>query len=357
METDLLMKVLRAVALACALRPAAGWTTARPPRRVSARASGVYGEPELYDLAFSYRDFDSEVDFLLEAHARHGATGGAPRAVLELAAGPARHLLNAWARAPRRAEGAEGTLDYPPLTALAALDASAPMKEYALRLAADAGAPLEYHVGAMEDFALDARGFDAAWLLLGSAGHLLTADAFVAMLRACAAHLADGGTLTVELPHPREVFRVDDVTAEGWDVPDGPGNPLGIGEAAGRDGFLAVEWGTPAAPPDADADGGGRGDDDGDGDDDGADGDDFDPVTQIRTARVDLRLEAADGRVVQRVREALPQRAYTLCELELLVALSGVFAPPTFYGAMSPDFVAVDDEDEAFRMVAVMRRL
>ena len=57
------------------------------------------------------------------------------------------------------------------------------------------------------------------------------------------------------------------------------------------------------------------------------------------------------------MREALPQRAYTLSELELLAALSGVFGPPAFYGAMSPDFVAVDDEDEAFRMVAVMRRL
>ena len=38
-------------------------------------------------------------------------------------------------------------------------------------------------------------------------------------------------------------------------------------------------------------------------------------------------------------------------------ALSGVFAPRTLYGAMSPDFVAVDDEEEAFRMVAVTKRI
>ena len=71
------MKLSRLVLLAGALRSVTGWTTARPPRRLSARAGGVYGEPELYDLAFSYRDFDAEVDFLLAAHARHGATGGA----------------------------------------------------------------------------------------------------------------------------------------------------------------------------------------------------------------------------------------------------------------------------------------
>ena len=35
----------------------------------------IYSAPELYDLAFSYRDFEAEVAFLLEAHARHSGKG------------------------------------------------------------------------------------------------------------------------------------------------------------------------------------------------------------------------------------------------------------------------------------------
>eukprot|EP00613_Pedinella_sp_CCMP2098_P081094 CAMPEP_0171963930 /NCGR_PEP_ID=MMETSP0993-20121228/178653_1 /TAXON_ID=483369 /ORGANISM="non described non described, Strain CCMP2098" /LENGTH=74 /DNA_ID=CAMNT_0012612655 /DNA_START=39 /DNA_END=260 /DNA_ORIENTATION=+ len=33
----------------------------------------VYSQPELYDLAFSYRNFDGEVAFLKAAHAKHNA--------------------------------------------------------------------------------------------------------------------------------------------------------------------------------------------------------------------------------------------------------------------------------------------
>ncbi|KAH8059994.1 hypothetical protein JL722_4948 [Aureococcus anophagefferens] len=70
----------------------------RRARRGAARAASVYESPELYDAAFGFRDFASEVDFLLGAHERHGSTGPAA-SVLELAAGPARHAVEAAARA------------------------------------------------------------------------------------------------------------------------------------------------------------------------------------------------------------------------------------------------------------------
>ena len=58
----------------------------------------IYDAPTLYDAAFGFRDFEDEVDFLCAAHEKHGNTGGAPSKILELAAGPARHAVEAASR-------------------------------------------------------------------------------------------------------------------------------------------------------------------------------------------------------------------------------------------------------------------
>ena len=55
----------------------------------------IYSLPALYDLAFGYRSYEDEVDFLLDAHKQHSTSSGPPTRVLELAAGPARHSLTA----------------------------------------------------------------------------------------------------------------------------------------------------------------------------------------------------------------------------------------------------------------------
>ena len=133
----------------------------------------VYSQPELYDLAFSYRDFEDEVDFLFAAHAKHGSSGAPPASVLELAAGPARHCLIA-----AQEHGVR----------VAALDNSQEMVAYgsalASEMASEAAAALRYVQADMASFALpdDVDTVDTAWLLLGSAGHLLTGRDFLGML-------------------------------------------------------------------------------------------------------------------------------------------------------------------------------
>ena len=52
--------------------------------------TSIYGDPQAYQLAFSYRDFPAEVDAMLSFLHRHGA---AAASVLELAAGPADHAI------------------------------------------------------------------------------------------------------------------------------------------------------------------------------------------------------------------------------------------------------------------------
>src|SRR5215510_7535513 len=85
-------------------RPA-GQLPARGPAAsgIIAWVSGIYDEPELYQLACAYRDVPAEVSALLSWCGKHwqggqdrggaGQDNGGPRSVLELAAGPAEHAL------------------------------------------------------------------------------------------------------------------------------------------------------------------------------------------------------------------------------------------------------------------------
>ena len=119
----------------------------------------IYDAPTLYDAAFGFRDFEDEVDFLCAAHEKHGNTGGAPSKILELAAGPARHAVEAASR------GMEAT----------AVDLSAAMVKCGTQIAADEDVKLDYRVGDVRE-PLPFDNVCSAWLLLGSVGHLLTND-------------------------------------------------------------------------------------------------------------------------------------------------------------------------------------
>ena len=256
------------------------------------RQAQIYDAPTLYDAAFGFRDFEDEVDFLCAAHEKHGNTGGAPSKILELAAGPARHAVEAASR------GMEAT----------AVDLSAAMVRCGTQIAADEDVKLDYRVGDMRE-ALPFDKVCSAWLLLGSVGHLLTNDDALRCFQNARKALADGGTLILELPHPRETFRVDGVSEDGWDVPF-------------EGGDLRVRW--------------------------GAEEDAFDPLTQVRQASV--AFETDQGRLIE---ERVPTREYTLQELRLLADAAG-FVDVNTYGALDPEFVASDDDELAYRLVVVM---
>ena len=104
-----------------------------------AGVSGIYDEPELYELACAYRDIPAEVTAIQAWCATHFA-GGA-RSVLELAAGPAEH-----ARALAR-RGLRAT----------ALDRSPAMCSYAAGQAKAAGVALDVVEADMRDFTIAAR--------------------------------------------------------------------------------------------------------------------------------------------------------------------------------------------------------
>lgn len=304
----------------------------------------IYSLPALYDLAFGYRNYDEEVRFLLRAHGTHstGADGGEGAKVLELAAGPARHSLTALSRLNGK------------VSSVTAVDMSKDMVAYGTENAdmefgtdGPRREAFRYVLGDMRTFSAgaDAATYDTAWILLGSMQHLLTNDDVVSTFASAHAALRPGGTLIVELPHPRETFSMVECTRNGWEVP--------LEDEAGENcGELKIVW----------------------GDDD----DTFDPIRQIRDFTVAMELvgmeEAEEGTDMQSVKEVVPMRLFTAQEIDALARCAGLEVM-SMYGALAlldkddddedadlaeegdnQKTVDVNDEEEAFRLVCVLRR-
>ena len=84
--------------------------------------------------------------------------------------------------------------------------------------------------------ALKAQSFDTAWILLGSLQHLTTNDDVISCFRSTASLLREGGTMIVELPHPKETFSMGECTRNGWEVP--------LEDEEGEEyGELKIVWG------------------------------------------------------------------------------------------------------------------
>lgn len=282
--------------------------TGPPPNEKS-----IYSLPALYDLAFGYRSYEDEVDFLMYAHKAH--SGKPPTRVLELAAGPARHSLTAL------------TLEDSPVESVMAVDLSTEMKEYAMQLANEklSGKQQEsfhYLCADMRQSLNDTvDAFDSVWILLGSLQHLQTNEDVISCFKSACQALQPGGTLIVELPHPRETFAMVECTKNEWQVPLQDEN----GEECGE---LQILWGDET--------------------------DTLDPIRQVRQFTVSFDLTGTKETDRQSVKQIVPMRLFTAQEIDALARCSG-FDVVAKYGALDKQ-VQVDDEDEAFRLVCVLRK-
>jgi SAM-dependent methyltransferase len=234
-----------------------------------AGVSGIYDEPELYELACAYRDVPAEVTALQSWSATHHE--GAVGSVLELAAGPAEHARELARRGLRAT----------------ALDRSPAMCSYAARQAKAAGMALDVVEADMRDFQIAGPDgtlvlFDLAVTMLNSACHLFTLDDLVRHLTAVREHLVTGGLYIVELAHPADFFDPVPRTSSEWTV-DAPGV------------HADVRWG-------------GR-------------GDRIDPLTQVTHERMTITAAAKDG-TIRTVSDVVPNRFWTLTEFTAAVALA-----------------------------------
>ncbi|KAL7564809.1 hypothetical protein ACA910_021069 [Epithemia clementina (nom. ined.)] len=315
-------------------------TSPPPPPPLVDAAKEIYSMPALYDLAFGFRDYQEEVEFLLQTHRQ--ITGFPARRILDIGAGPARHGIAALMQKQEQQVSQEE-----PTLSVTCIDSSSEMASYAQQLALDElsddqRSNFHYVVDDFRTFDLsnddeeeEENEFDTAWILLGSLQHLTQNKEVVQCLSCIYKCLRPQGTVIIELPHPRETFTMVDCTRNDWTVPLEDGN----GEESGE---LQIIW----------------------GDDD----DFFDPITQVRQLTIDMQLayssspELADAAAapvnssknkMQNVRGVVPTRLFTAQEMDALALLAN-FQVVAMYGALD-EGVSVDD-DAAFRLVCVLQK-
>lgn len=272
----------------------------------------IYSAPALYDLAMGYRNYEDEVDFLLEAHKQFSGQKIRPKSVIELASGPGRHCMQA--------------LKSGFVECAVALDLSLEMVEYGKEVAqvelGDKLSKFEFICDDMRSFTLDREEkYDSAWILAGSLQHLTTNEDVIASLSAIHKALGPKGTLVLELPHPNEIFQMVDSTTNSWEVPleDDEGTEYGQ---------LHVVW----------------------GDED----DEIDPIQQVRQNTVVLQLEGVEDAEKQSINGVVPLKLFTAQEISLFARCTG-FEVATMYGALSDEF-DINNEDVAYRLVCILRK-
>lgn len=253
---------------------------------------GIYAAAALYDLAFSYRDFEAETQFVLEAYRRR--RGRSAKSLFELAAGPGRHALSAAAAG----------------LAVTALDLSPHMAGYTRQKAEQAGVRLEYVVADMIDFEPPGT-FDLAVCMLCSASYLLTDTAVLSHLACVRAALAADGMYLLELTHPAELSGTPK-SKNSWRMRDARGE-------------LQIDWGGEPAKA----------------------------VGGVWEAHATLLYQPFDGGPPVRVEDDARQRGFTFQEVARFAEQSG-FAIEAALGAFD-EGVPLEDP-RANRMLLVLRR-
>jgi SAM-dependent methyltransferase len=155
--------------------------------------SSAYSLPQIYDIAFDWRDVPGEVDFLLAEAEKH--LGRKVTSALELACGPAYHTREI----ARRGIISDG------------MDLSPEMVSYAHGLVTSEKLPARVFQGDMRTFRSD-RTYDLVYVLLVSFAHLLTNQDILDNLEAAASLLNEGGVYIISTAHPRDFY--DDTPLE-----------------------------------------------------------------------------------------------------------------------------------------------
>ncbi len=159
------------------------------PKKI-VRASGIgetYTLPEIYDIAFDFRDIPQEVDFLLEIAGTY--LGRKVASTIELACGPGYHVREM----ARRGLVAAG------------LDLEPKMVSYTRGLAQKENLTCDVIEGDMRSFTCD-RKYDLAYCVMASFAQLQTNQDILDHFHCVADLLVDGGIYIISTAHPRDFF-------------------------------------------------------------------------------------------------------------------------------------------------------
>lgn len=263
------------------------------------RAKGLrqtYTLPEIYDIAFDFRDVPKQVDFLLDIAETH--LGRNVSSALELACGPGYHTREM----ARRGLVSDG------------LDLEPNMVAYTQKLVEEEGLSCIIHKGDMRRFTTD-RKYDFVYCLMASFAQLLTNDDILHNFACAADLLADGGIYIISTAHPRDFYGDGDSAPQiNWTM---------------TRGYTTVEacW--------------------------GGDDQQFDPLTEIDDILVSFTVTTPVGTT----RYEFPDR-YRRCSImtfDALVKLSGRFDIVDLYGEFDKDLKLSNDRT-CWRFIPVLKK-
>ena len=254
-----------------------------------------YDRPEIYDIAFDFRDLAQECDVLDAICEKYH--GGKPKSFVDLACGSGFHCVTYAGR---------GLNSY-------GIDVNPVTLDYARGKAERAGAPVHLIQGDMREFTLP-EPVDLAFCAMASFHYLLTNDDITRHLRSVAQNLTPGGLYVIEANHPRDVFHVGKSQLTEW-------------EARRGDTVVYSRWGYEDDP--------------------------YDPITQITRSRVHLEVKENGNSTKMDFVDL--HRALTHQEFVLLIERSDVFEAVAWLGKLDVN-QPFDNSKQSVRMIPVLRK-
>jgi len=268
-----------------------------PPKVVTESVPGkTYSLPEIYDIAFDFRDVPKEVDFLLEVGGEY--LGREVTSAIELACGPAYHTREMG----RRKLIADG------------LDLEPKMVAYTRELIAQEKLACRIFEGDMRSFKSDQK-YDLAYCLMASFAQLQTNQDILDHFACVADLLTDDGVYIISTAHPRDFFEdTPKSTQVDWTM---------------TRGYITVEtnW--------------------------GGDNQQFDPLTEIDDILVSFTVTTPVGTT----RYEFPDR-YRRCSMmtfDALVRLSNRFEIVDMYGAVDKS-LKLSNDSACWRFVPILKK-
>ncbi len=256
----------------------------------------TYTMPEIYDIAFDFRDVGKEIDFLLKIAEQY--SGRPVKSAMELACGPAYHTREL----SRQGFISDG------------LDLEPNMVSYTKGLVEKECLSARIFEGDMRNFKSEQK-YDLVYCLMASFAQLETNDDIIAHLNCTADMMSDGGIYVISTAHPRDFYGDEDKSVKtSWEMTRGAVT-------------VKTSWG----------------------------GEDqkFDPMTEIDDLLVSFEVSSQE----ETTRYEFPDR-YRRCSFQLfdaLVKLSGRFEIVDMYGDFNSELKLSNDR-ACWRFIPVLKR-
>lgn len=258
--------------------------------------NSLYENAKYYDIAFGYRNFKKDTDFLIKIFKKH--IKKEPKSFLEIAAGPGRYVLE-FARRNIVSSG---------------LDLQKEMKLYTLDKANKENLQIDYYIGNMISYKTPKK-FDFIGTFLNSLAYILKPQDLIAHLKTISKNLNSNGIYFLEFIHPKEFFESFHKSNEflkTWQQKKG-------------DITVDINWNDHI--------------------------NEFDYINFI--SKIDIEIKYKNKNKKGSIRDSHLQKVYTFCELQSLIESSKVFKIVDTFGDFD-EKISLQNK-KAWRMLLVLK--